>query len=382
MAIEGPLKELHLHDVFQLLDLGRKTGVFRVTSDLRQNSGTVWFDDGAVIAAQIKSNPHPLGGLLIRGGKITEEDLAQARSLQRRRPGQRIGELLVELGALGRKELEKQIRAQVEEVIFELMSWSEGYFSFEDGEPDVAEAEATIRIPTESLLMEAARRIDEWSRIEAKVPHLGVVPRFDTGENGSGARLDLLPEEWALLAAVDGATDVRGISSAVGRPEFEVAKTLFGLASAGIIVIDDPRSSRIPAADRPLAVQVARAEDHLAVGDLAEAELAAREAVSSYPDESISHLVLGRVLVSGRRSQEAVEVLSRALELDPDSATAVRLLGLAHAGAGAFDLAIECWSGWHEMAGRSTHERQHGESIKQAEAAARVLERILSQRHE
>ena len=26
MTIEGPLKELHIHDVFQLLDLGRKTG--------------------------------------------------------------------------------------------------------------------------------------------------------------------------------------------------------------------------------------------------------------------------------------------------------------------------------------------------------------------
>ena len=36
MAIEGPLKELNIHDVFQLLDLGRKTGVLCVTSELRQ----------------------------------------------------------------------------------------------------------------------------------------------------------------------------------------------------------------------------------------------------------------------------------------------------------------------------------------------------------
>ena len=33
-------------------------------------------------------------------------------------------------------------------------------------------------LPTEALLMEAARRIDEWSRIETRVPHLGVVPRL------------------------------------------------------------------------------------------------------------------------------------------------------------------------------------------------------------
>lgn len=382
MAIEGPLKELHLHDVFQLLDLGRKTGVFRVTSDLRQNSGTVWFEQGAVIAAQIRSNPHPLGGLLIKGGKITEEHLAQARSLQRRRPNQRIGELLVELGALGRRELEKQIRAQVEEVIFELMSWSEGYFSFEDGVPDTVEAEATFRIPTESLLMEAARRIDEWARIEAKVPHLGVVPRLDTSQSASGTRLDLLPDEWALLAAVDGATDARGVAARLARPEFEVAKTIFGLASAGIIVIEDPRSARIPVSDRPLAVQIARAEDHLAVGDLAEAELAAREAATAYPDESISHVVLGRVLVTAQRHGEAVESLSRALELDPHSASALRLLGLAHAGRGELEQAIECWRTWQAAPGRNSFEKAHGKTIGRALEAAQVLNAILSQRHE
>ena len=38
MALEGPLKDLHIQDVFQLLDLGRKSGVLRVTSELRQTA--------------------------------------------------------------------------------------------------------------------------------------------------------------------------------------------------------------------------------------------------------------------------------------------------------------------------------------------------------
>ena len=41
MAIEGPLRELGIHDVFQLLDLSRKTGALRVTSDLRDDEGDV-----------------------------------------------------------------------------------------------------------------------------------------------------------------------------------------------------------------------------------------------------------------------------------------------------------------------------------------------------
>ena len=71
MAIEGPLKELGIHDVFQLLDLSRKTGVLTVTSRVRHNHGVVYFDRGAVVYAGIRSNPHPLWGVLLKAGKIS-----------------------------------------------------------------------------------------------------------------------------------------------------------------------------------------------------------------------------------------------------------------------------------------------------------------------
>src|SRR2546425_10508277 len=96
MAIEGPLRELGIHDVFQLLDLSRKTGVLRVTSELRHNAGTIYFRDGTIIFAEIKSNPHPLGALLLRTGKITEADLERARDMQtRQNDPRRLGQILV-----------------------------------------------------------------------------------------------------------------------------------------------------------------------------------------------------------------------------------------------------------------------------------------------
>src|SRR5690348_13996302 len=100
MAIEGPLRELGIHDVFQLLDLSRKTGTLRVTSELRDNEGRVFFDNGKVLFATIRSNPHPIGTLLVRAGKITEADLDRARNEQERATGtgtrKRLGEMLVE----------------------------------------------------------------------------------------------------------------------------------------------------------------------------------------------------------------------------------------------------------------------------------------------
>src|SRR5204863_8394201 len=106
MPIEGPLRELGIHDVFQLLDLSRKTGLLRVTSELRHNAGTISFEGGAIIFAEIRSNPHPLGALLLRTGKITEADLARARDMQERQGAvRRLGALLVTRGALSQREL-------------------------------------------------------------------------------------------------------------------------------------------------------------------------------------------------------------------------------------------------------------------------------------
>ena len=50
MAIEGPLRELGIHDVFALLDLSRKTGTLRVHSPERNNEGSVYFDAGTIVA--------------------------------------------------------------------------------------------------------------------------------------------------------------------------------------------------------------------------------------------------------------------------------------------------------------------------------------------
>src|SRR3990172_4092264 len=197
MAIEGPLRELGLHDVFQLLDLSRKTGVMRITSHLRNNEGTVAFDGGAIVYAEIKSNPHRIGDMLVRAGKVTAGDLEQARSIQEREAGhRRLGQILVSIGALSERELQRQVERHVAEVVFELLSWQEGFFSFAEGALAGVPADAMVKIRTESLLMEGARRIDEWSRIESHVPHLGVIPGLAGVQDGAGAQLDLLPAEW------------------------------------------------------------------------------------------------------------------------------------------------------------------------------------------
>src|SRR5206468_3988867 len=294
MAIEGPLRELGIHDVFQLLDLSRKTGALRVTSELRHNEGTVYFDNGVVVSAEIRSNPHPLGALLLRTGKITEADFDRARDMQQRQGDKRrLGELLAALGVITK---------------------------------------------------------------------------------GEGGELDLLPPEWEVLALIDGERSVRGLATELGRSDFEVAKTLFGLESAGVIVLVDPGTAKRgrPSAAGDMAEQVAKAERALQAKDLDAARAAAEQAGSMQPHDATIHLLLGRIHLAQGHASAAAEELRRALRLDPLLAAAHRQLGFALVSMGRFGEAVQSWDQWERLARTPEEESQRAE-VQRARDAAKVF---------
>ena len=247
MAIEGPLRELGIHDVFQLLDLSRKTGTLVVTSALRDNEGVVLFEKGKVISASIRSNPHRLGDLLVRSGRLTDADLARVREAQQAGDARRFGEILVALALVTAREIERQMRLQVEAVVFELMSWSEGHFRFDEGMSEEALRDASTPLSTESLLMEGARRIDEWSRIADRIPSLSVIPDFSPGDADHQALIDLLPQEWKVLSSIDGRADLRAIAAVTATSEFDVARIVYGMLSTGVVLLRQPSKAEAPA---------------------------------------------------------------------------------------------------------------------------------------
>ena len=354
MAIEAPLRELGIHDVFQLLDLSRKTGSLRVTSALRDNEGVVHFQAGRVVSASIRTNPHPLGAMLVRAGKISPGDLERARAAQTNRTdGKRLGELLVEAGCLTWRELERQVRLQIEAVVFELMSWQEGFFSFVEGEGSDAAVEAVARISTESLLMEGARRIDEWTRIAHKIPHLGVVAVLAPIDEDHPSLLDLLPNEWEMLAMIDGQTDLRGIANRLGRSEFDVARIAYGLLSTGIIQVRAAEKSvpaELLAGDDP-APHIERARGALREGRLEDALAAATSATRAAPGRADAQLLVARALMRMEREAEALEALRHAAQLEPRNPEVLLALGATAARSAGIDQASLSWQRYLVEAG-------------------------------
>jgi tetratricopeptide (TPR) repeat protein len=373
MAIEGPLRELGIHDVFQLLDLSRKTGMLRVTSELRDDEGIVIFESGRVVQASVRSNPMSLEDMLLRSGRVTQTDLERARVMRTGNGrGRSLGEHLVQCGALSRKELERQMRLQIESVVFELMSWREGFFSFEELAQEELPAAPEIHVSTESLLMEGARRIDEWSRIADKIPSLTVVPTLAPVDDAHPTQIDLLPDEWEVLTMIDGKRDLRAIATALGRAEFDIAKVVYGLVTTGVVEVQaapERRNSESQRAASEWDERLERARKSLDAGDATEALAVAAAVRAADPARTEARLLVATALTRLRRHGEALDELRRAVRADPRSLDAHHDLGFAAARMGDFATALASW----EQYLRSANGTPSAERVRLAAEAARRL---------
>jgi hypothetical protein len=346
MAIEGPLRELALSDVFQLLDLSRKTGTLTVTHESRHRPAVIRFDRGGVVGAELGEAHERIDHLLLRAGKVTDRHVEEARRIQQGAPGKPLGVILVESGAVSAQEVARQLRFQIQEAVFELMQWKDGYFRFEEGQAP-APGPTTLRVPTESLLMEAARRIDEWSTLESKIPHMGVVPAL-VGEPVDGAVLDLHPAEWEVLAEIDGKRPLKAISGGLGRGDFDVAKIVWGLVSTGVVEILEERPVEAPAQtwERPLRDALGEARLALADGQADRARRLLDNLARAHPQRPEVWTQLAEAQRRVGRWPEAVLSLSRAAALDPLAAGVHYHLGFASAHTGDLHRAREAWNNY------------------------------------
>jgi tetratricopeptide (TPR) repeat protein len=89
-----------------------------------------------------------------------------------------------------------------------------------------------VSINPDSLLLEAARRVDEWSLIEKKIPSLDLVFEVDR-PRVMDTFSELTPEQQRIVALLDGTHNVQEIADETGLSEFDAGKALFGLIQAG-----------------------------------------------------------------------------------------------------------------------------------------------------
>jgi tetratricopeptide (TPR) repeat protein len=347
MAIKGSLKEASLPDVIQLLFLGRRTGCLALAD--RHNFGTIYFDEGQLVYASIVNRRDRLGDILVRSGRITAEQLQQAIAQQVGDREHKLGEILVGLGAMQRVELEQYIRLQIEEAVYYLFTWATGTFNFEAGvRPD--QEDFLVRINPEFLLLEGARRVDEWSLIEKKVPSFDLIFAVDQAHVGASSP-ELSPEQRQLIPLLDGTRDVQQLVEETGLVEFEVGKALFGLITAGFAHRVGTSAAAAP------KVNDSRIEEHrnlgiafYKAGMFDEALREFRRVADLRSTDASAPLFLGLIALRQARWDEAVQAFGQAIEKGGPRPAALHNLGLALERLGRLEEAEAAYS---DAAGRA-----------------------------
>jgi tetratricopeptide (TPR) repeat protein len=327
MAIKGSLKEASLPDVLQLLALGKKTGCLAVAD--RQNFGYIFFDEGRICYASIVNRRDRIGDLLRKNQLVTTEQLDHAIRLQEQHRERRLGDILIETGALQRGELERLLALQIEEAVFHLFTWVQGTFNFEAGVKPEGQV-FTVSINPESLLLEGARRVDEWSQIEKKIPSFDLIFAVDPAHPPTDD-VGLSPAQQRIIPLLDGTRDVQQVIDECSLIEFEAAQAMFGLITAGYV-------RRVGTSARPEAPRAndVRIQEHqnlgiafYKTGMLDEALREFRRVADLRPTEPHASYYLGLIALKQARWQEAVDALQEAIERGARKASSYHNLAFA-----------------------------------------------------
>ncbi|MFN2385256.1 MAG: DUF4388 domain-containing protein [Thermoanaerobaculia bacterium] len=263
MGLEGTLRVFSLNDIFQVLGLQRKSGVLTVEGD--EDTITVSFLGGQVVSAESASRglDNRIGSLLVRAGRISEEQLERLLEKQKETQ-QRLGFLLIRERLVTPEDLREALRLQIFRIVFSSFRWTDGRFRFsQEGRIDY-DADHMSPVPTESILMEAAQMLDEWPLLEKKVRSADVVFRKANGveslrlvTSGEGLReghLVVSKPEAEAWKWVDGQRSVADIMERAFLSDFEVFKGLADLLDRNLIE-EAPPESALPA---PQPVAAAR----------------------------------------------------------------------------------------------------------------------------
>ncbi|HLY73551.1 MAG TPA: DUF4388 domain-containing protein [Planctomycetota bacterium] len=241
-TIKGDVEVLGISNLLQMLFMAGCKGYLSIFQDNQKK--IIHFQDEGIRLVSGARRTNPLGEILMRTGKITRDQLDELLAEQRR-TATPLGEIVSRRGILEPAIIQSALREQVAEEVYDLFTWTGATFMFTDGGAFQAPSDpsplANVLLDANvmSLMIEAARRVDELARIQSVIPDVRLVAeRLELPASLDDPGLDRNAIE-DILPLVDGERSVGHIIEESLFPKFTVLRTLYGLAQRGVIKIKD-----------------------------------------------------------------------------------------------------------------------------------------------
>ena len=374
MTIQSSIQELGLFDLIQVLHINRKTGRLMITDGPDGKEAQVIFKNGDTCFGIIHDRvPRTVETLLVDWGVIDEASLARVEKALRRYPT--LIDCLEGEGIVSRGHVENLVANCIRECVYEIFKWDCGECRFIEEEID-ERRDIVVPLNTENLILEGARRIDEWSNISGKVPSRHSIFRL-SAEAQEGQRLNLKPREWEILSLIDGKRSVKEVNDSVGGDLFSTSKLIYGLVVMGVIELLNGETASVSGCGGE-----ARLEDLLRGGreyygrlNLETAAAQFEKAVQIDPECLEALRMLGEIYYKMDKLSEALIYLTKVRLLNPENQKAMFIKGYLHARLGEVSKAI---GEWEELKEKSPN-RQVVELVTKKLELARQWEKVLQE---
>lgn len=229
----------------------------RVTFRAAPAEKVVYFDHGRPVFASSNLPHDRMGDLLYREGKITRAHYDRSRELLVE-SGRRMGEILVEMGYLKRRELLPAVRRHIEDIVYSLFGWRSGEYVVKPGEFASEERIRLSKHPA-ALILEGVRRKYDLAQLETRMGSAGAIVAVAEASKLKPVLTvaDLSRAERAAIAAMDGEKTLEEVASLIGvslQQTYQLAYGLVVLDVAEVLRRGDDGEGAIDAVRPPTLV--------------------------------------------------------------------------------------------------------------------------------
>jgi hypothetical protein len=232
MSISGSFSSMNPSDLLQMLMWGAKSGMLTcIGPDDRQH---LFLKDGNVVGVTSSRYTDRLGAVLVRLGYISDVQFEEV-FLAQASDNRQLGEIVVDKELLSAESLKHALVVQAEDIIYDVLSWNDGEFSFEERELEDREVKVEP-IVISTLLLEGARRIDEINRCKQKFNDPEQVFKLNDEKLGE-VKLSNRSDR-AVVSLLKTSRTLHDIMQIANESEYNVFRSVYNLFEKDIIEID------------------------------------------------------------------------------------------------------------------------------------------------
>ena len=256
MALKGNLRDFSTTQLLNLVHLARKTGLLAIE---RQNGAArLYFREGKLIHANIGSADGHLADMLLKAGKLSDEQVQTIQTRADMRSDKQLGLALMNAGYVTQDDIVQSVKQYMLDIVYTLFGWNQGEFQFDQ---DTLPSDDRIAVPInlENVIMEGSRRIEESEQLQDELPDLNSVGlRFTDSPDTRLRNVNLSVEEWRVISFINPRITIKQIAQSNGMDDFKIRKIVYGMLQAGLVELARPEgvpARRAPAGRRRRGVE-------------------------------------------------------------------------------------------------------------------------------